>query len=568
MSIIGCMETKRKTRILLVAEFSLLNTGFSVMNYEMLKRLHESDEFEVAEFASYIGDDDPRINEVPWKVYPVVPSASNKHETATYQEKYRTAQFGELRFENAVLDFKPDIVFSYRDYWHDEYITRSPYRNMFYYMWSVCVDSEPPHPEWLSTYETVDLLTSYTDWGLNVLKNYGSKNLNIADHNTMPGIDLEMFSPKNKSAIRGAFGLKDDLNIILSVMRNQPRKLFPDLIRGFMETMDGLYRDGKKELADNTYLYLHTGNPDVGFDIVEEIKRYNASHKILLTYLCDSCKFVFPSFVRGEMCHCPQCGNLACHNPNTNSGVTREQLASIYACSDLYVQVSTAGALEIPIIEAKASGLPTIAVDYAAPFELNRMGGAFGKIKVLGFKQEGIRETGQFRAVPDIEHFSKLLRKYLLLDGDDRQSWAAKAREVAEKHHGADLTADKWIDLFKTVQILPEDRWHKTPDPIVIDHSKIPYNANDSTFVRFCCENFLPNKHQAKTFYQEKKILKGLSSTYTIVEGGGVAPTNRESIIAGFSEITNRYNHFEEHRYNMLVLQEEMTGPEIPFKVL
>ena len=49
MSIIRYMEIKRKIKVLLVAEFSLLNTGFSVMNYEMLKRLHESDEFEVAE---------------------------------------------------------------------------------------------------------------------------------------------------------------------------------------------------------------------------------------------------------------------------------------------------------------------------------------------------------------------------------------------------------------------------------------------------------------------------------------------------------------------------------------
>jgi glycosyltransferase involved in cell wall biosynthesis len=560
------MTTNRKKRVLLVAEFSMLNTGFSVMNYETLKRLHESDEFEVAEYASYVGDNDPRISSVPWKVYPVIPSGSKKKEMSEYHAKYKTAQFGELRFDEVVLDFKPDIVFSYRDYWHDEFITRSPYRHLFYYIWSACVDSEPPHLEWLSTYETVDLVTSYTKWGVNVLKNYGSSNLNISDSDTMPGIDIDMFSPKNKKEIREVFGLTDDLNIILSVMRNQPRKLFPDLIRGFMDTINSLYKDGKKEEADKTYLYLHTGNPDVGFDIVKEIERYGASHKVLLTYLCDSCKHVFPSFAREEICHCPSCGALSCHNPNTSSGVTREQLSDIYACSDLYVQLSTAGALEIPIIEAKASGLPTIAVDYAAPFELNRMGGAFGKVKVLGFKQEGVRETGQFRAVPDIGHFSKLLKKYILLDYSKKKELSLLARKTAERHHGADLSAKKWVNLFKNAPMLDEFRWTKTPEPIVIDVSKIPHNESDSIFVRFCCDQFLPKKHQAKTFFQEKKILKGLASTYTFVEGG-VSPTTRESVLNGIAEIAGKYNHFDEHRYNLLVLKKGEKEQEISFKV-
>ena len=49
-----------KKRVLLVSEFSLLNTGFSVMNHDLLSTLHNSEEYEVAEFSSYVSDDDPR----------------------------------------------------------------------------------------------------------------------------------------------------------------------------------------------------------------------------------------------------------------------------------------------------------------------------------------------------------------------------------------------------------------------------------------------------------------------------------------------------------------------------
>ena len=177
---------QEKTRILLVAEFSLLNTGFSVMNYDLLSRLQASGKYEVAEFSSYVMDGDPRIPQIPWKVYPVQPSADKTSENEAYQKNYVTAQFGSERFENVVLDFKPDIVFSDRDYWHDEYITKSPYRHLFHYIWSACVDSEPPKDEWLATFSNVDTVTSYTDWGLNVIKNCGRGRINCADFNTMP----------------------------------------------------------------------------------------------------------------------------------------------------------------------------------------------------------------------------------------------------------------------------------------------------------------------------------------------------------------------------------------------
>ena len=87
-----------KKRILLVSEFSLLNTGFSVMAYDVLSRLHKSGKYEVAELASYVSDDDPRIHQLPWKVYPVIPSNSKKEEMERYHREYQTSQFGSLRF--------------------------------------------------------------------------------------------------------------------------------------------------------------------------------------------------------------------------------------------------------------------------------------------------------------------------------------------------------------------------------------------------------------------------------------------------------------------------------------
>jgi glycosyltransferase involved in cell wall biosynthesis len=526
------------------------------MNYETLKDLHESGKYEVAELASYIDDNYPKINDVPWKVYPVIPSPEKVDEKAKYNAD-PTWQFGAGRLNDVLLDFQPDIVFSYRDFWHDEFITKTPYRNLFQYVWSACVDSEPPAKHWIDRWSTVDLLTSYTDWGLGVLNTYGGSRLNIADTNTMPGIDTTQFCPAaDKEALRDKMGLSNDVNIILTVMRNQPRKLFPDIIRTFMHYIHDLYKEGRSEEADKTFLYLHTSHPDVGFDIPMEIQRYNAGHKILVTYICDNpeCKHSFPSFCQGEHTYCPKCHKLSAHMPNPGAGVTRDQLADIYRIADLYIQYSVAGALEIPIIEAKSAGIPVIVADYAAPYELNRMGGSAGEVKILGFKQEGVgNETGQLRAVPDNDHLRKLIKKFFMHSPEKRAEMGVKARETAVKYHDAKLSSQKWMDIFDQMPMYPMDRWTQEPRIINIKHENIPYQLPDTAFVRWCVRSLLPAKHYCATYVYEKTLLKWLTMGYYVDAKGTIQQCNKQSIVEILNHEAQQYNHMELHRYNMLV---------------
>ena len=57
------------------------------MAYDLLSRLHKSGKYEVAELASYVSDDDPRVKKLPWRVFPVIPSQSNKEEFQKFQQK-------------------------------------------------------------------------------------------------------------------------------------------------------------------------------------------------------------------------------------------------------------------------------------------------------------------------------------------------------------------------------------------------------------------------------------------------------------------------------------------------
>lgn len=544
-----------KKRILLVNEFSLLATGFSVIGHAILKRLHDTGKYEIAELASYISEDDQRIHELPWKVYTAQPSQHDKIALDNFHKNYVENQFGALRFNDVLLDFKPDIVFSWRDFWHDQFITRSPHRHLFYYIWSACVDSEPPKEEWLDVYSTVDCVTSYTQWGLNVLRKYGGDNLiNISDIDTMPGVDIDIFRPMDKQKIREKYGIKDDAFIIMKCARNQMRKLYPDLIRSFMDLMDKLYKDGHDNIADHTFLYLHTSLTDVGFDIVQTIKRCHASHKVILTYQCSQCQHVFPSFLMGDIGYCRRCGQLSATTPNTSSGVSREILAEIYNLADLYVQLQIAGACEIPLLEAKASGLPTLAVNYAAPGELQLLPGSFGTIDVICYREESKRETEQMRGYPDCNDLIKKLYKFLRLDSEQRKKLEILSRETAEKYHNFDLAAKKWESLIDEVVILDHDRWVTKPQAIKIDLDNIPWNLPNTQFVRWCCRSLLPPKHVKRSFLNEKDLERQLNIGYKIENNKTRSFSKRELLSEIIKEVDN-FNHFEMHRYNKLVLQ-------------
>lgn len=128
-----------KPRILMVNEFSGLATGYSVYGMELLKRLHATGKYEIAELACYITHDDPRIEQIPWKVYPNYPESGDETEVEAYHSK-PTNQFGEYSFERVSLDFRQVVTIDVRDTFMFDFEEKSPFRP--YFKW--CFVAETP----------------------------------------------------------------------------------------------------------------------------------------------------------------------------------------------------------------------------------------------------------------------------------------------------------------------------------------------------------------------------------------------------------------------------------------
>ena len=510
-----------KKRILCVSEASFLATGYSVYTKEILNGLWKTGKYEVAELARYCEMGDPRLK-APWIVYSNMPDRNNENDVNAYHSNLRN-EFGLWRFNEIVLDFKPDYVLSFSDPWMDDFIGNSPLRNTFKWLWMATVDSAPQDDGWFEQFFNADGVFYYSDWGKEIVEKQGGPLLKSGP-STPPSVEADIFKPiQNKGAHRQSFGLDPNMFIVGTVMRNQRRKLFPDLMQSFSQYLEQC-KQSNTDLYNRSYLYLHTTYPDLGWDIPELIKEYGIAHRTLITYRCTSCKHTSPSFYSGPRAFCPKCNNYTYGFPTTQEGVSRETLASVYNLFDVFVQYSIAEGFGIPQIEAAACGVPVMSVDYSAMSDVVRkLNGT--PIKVERMFREA--ETNAYRAYPDNKDLIQKIYSFANQPFPMRQKKGFEAYKGFLKHYGWDKTVAKWIDFI-------ESNTSEKGRPIVpgpFDISNPPQDTSHTEFLDWVYTKIMgrPDKIGSYTYL---KTLKWINyGAKTECRGGLVLPD--DSVVGG-----------------------------------
>lgn len=438
----------KKKRILMVNEGSHLLTGYSTYGHEVLTRLHATGKYELAELATASFIEDAQSGRYPWRFYP-----NAVRDTDPRYKEYKSNEanmFGRWRFERVLLDFKPDIVFDIRDYWMFEFENVSPLRPYFHWAIMPTVDSAPQNEAWIETFMDADSVFTYSDWGGGVLKEQTGNKINYIG-SASPGVDLDVFKPyANKSQHRDAMGLETDINILGTVMRNQKRKLYPDLFESFAKFIDICLEKGRKDLAKKTFLYAHTSYPDMGWNIPNLLKKYGVSHKVLFTYICHNCNSYFPSFFQDAKTVCRECKALSAGLVSTQKGLTRAQLADIYNLFDCYIQYSICEGFGMPQVEAISCGIPLMSVDYSAMTEIvERSKGCLLKPKIKFLELE----TGAYRVYPDNDDTANKLFKFFSLPQPIRAKNGFIARQAAEKYYDWNTVAKIWENHFDNIEL-------------------------------------------------------------------------------------------------------------------
>ena len=542
----------RKKRILFCSEATFLNTGYATYTRETLNYLQSTGKYELAELASYGHENDPRAKDITWKFYGVMPPPEDKAATDQYNS-IPTNQFGEYAFEKVCLDFKPDVVCDIRDFWMLDFVERSPYRKFFKWCIMPTVDARPQARQWLATYASADACLTYSDWAGGVLTKQSGGKINYLG--SSPPSAHPAYQQKDKDALRKALGIDVNAKIIGTVMRNQRRKLYPDLFKAFRLLLDSV------DNPDEYFLYCHTSYPDLGWEIPELIQDNNLSSHVLFTYVCQETKQPFPSLFRGASTQSPYTGKFGSTLSNVRNGLSYEHLANVINLFDVYVQYANCEGFGLPQVEAAACGVPVMGTDYSAMESvLRKLDGTPIKPKAL-YKE---LETGCLRAVPDNELAAKLFKEFFDLPKSIRARKGFNTREKFLEHYQWDKSGKRWEDYFDSFDIVPDEQTWLSPPNIQTPAPK-PEDANGkkhNELARWLIVNALRDPDKLGSFLEARLTRDLMYECSTAVTGGMYfnessasfdgkntrSPFNFEMAYNHMSNLCNRRNHWEKIR--------------------
>lgn len=455
----------RKKKILWVNEASWKNTGYSVYGREVLQRLNQVEEFEVAELACYATEKMCAENPTPWKKY-----ANKPEESSPEFEKYLRSPsrvFGEEKFNEVCLHFQPDIVMDIRDWWMFEYQQRSPFRKFFHWAIMPTVDAMPQNPQWINTFASADSVFTYSEFGKKTIEQQ-CDNIDFAGI-ASPAASKDFYPIADKAQHKLDMGLDDKSIIVGTVMRNQRRKLYPDLFKSFRQ-----YLDTAKN--PNVFLYCHKYYPDIGWETPGLLDSFGLNNRVLFSYKCTKCQKFTVDFFKDSVTYCNSCKKFSKKLVGIDNPIDQTELNRIYNVFDIYVQYANSEGFGMPQLEAAYAGVPVMSVNYSAMESvLDNVNGI--RIPTISYAMEC--ETGCYRAVPDNKRFVYELNK--LITSDNMRNRGIEMSKLANQHYNWDKTAQVWIDRFKQIEIKDSSETWKSEVDIRIPVDTIPDDMHDLT---------------------------------------------------------------------------------------
>ena len=548
----------RKKRILFCSEATFLNTGYATYTREVLNYLHSTGKYELAELAAYGKRNDPKAANIPWKFYGVIPPDDKFEEEKQKFYASSTNQFGEYCFESVCLDFRPDVVCDIRDFWMLDFQERSPFRDFFKWAIMPTVDARPQARQWVATYQSADACFTYSDWAGEVLKQQSGNKINYLG--SAPPSAHPAYKPmENKDEIKKELGIDPNVKIIGTVMRNQRRKLYPDLFIAFRKFLDSV------DNPDEYMLYCHTSYPDLGWDLPELIQENNLSSHVMVTYVCEETGKPFSSFFKGAIAESPFTKRLSARVSSVKSGLSYEDLAKIINTFDLYVQYANCEGFGLPQVEAAACAVPVAGTDYSAMESvLRQLEGIPIKPKAL-YKE---LETGCLRAVPDNDLAAAEFKKFFDQSKEKRIDMGEKCRQNFLTYFQWDKTGKQWEDYFDSIEIVPSELTWDSPPRARNPKPKPenPENMMNHDLARWLILNVLCDESKVNSFF-EARLARDLLYRFSTATTGGMyfnessAAFDGKNIKAEFSfdqaydhllNLCNRHNHWEKIRMGMI----------------
>lgn len=526
-----------KKRILMVGESSHLKSGFGNYTREILSRLHETGKYEVAELSSYRTLEIPK-NE-PWRVYPS--AVSSGHPLFSEFSSNQSNQYGQWRFEFALLDFKPHIVFDIRDFWNYTFQEISPLRHFYHWIITPTYDSSPQLIDSINTFKNADTVLFHTNWARNDLLNNYNYNVKNLGPTANDAVDQNIFKPigYNKKFHKVKYGIDQDSFVIGSVMRNQKRKLIPDLIKIF----SNLLKNNNKKL----YLYLHTSFPDaLCWDIPSLLLEHNVSNNVLFTYRCMRCQSFSCSVFKGVKKLCESCKTDSCGLCAPSNGIKDTELNEIYNLFDVYIQYAICEGFGIPPVEAASAGIPVVTINHEAMGEIGKNIGAH-LVNVSHIFRE--QETNANRCYPDNGHCYNILQSLINMPKSELNNIGKNTRSKLIDTYSWDKTAKVYENIFDQIDTSLKLDWDGPLRPVNLQY-KVTNVVCNRDFIYDIVDNIIQEPYLKSTNFIQQMI-RSLDDGI-VLDGMKRIAFERKSAIKVLEVYANNKNAMELIRKNQI----------------
>lgn len=496
-----------KKKILFCTESSHIASGYGSYTKNILEHLHKTGKYDIAELSCYRTCDTPYTES--WKIYPnEVTKSDPRYATYTSQT---SNQFGHWRFDACCMDFKPDIVIDFRDIFMTTHECVSILRSNFHLILAPTLDSFPVKPEWVNNLRNADTVLTHTNWAKKQLEEIYNIKVDGVVHDA---VDHQVFRKKNQHKARMEYQVPADAIIIGSVMRNQRRKIIPELL-------DVLNHIKTKK---NLFLHLHTSYPESqGWNLPLLLQQKNLMHKVLFTYICRKCKHIqiHPWQKICSVCHrCRSSSFLA----NVNNAPTPEQLSNIYNMYDAYIQYSICEGFGLPPLEAASCGVPVITMDNGAMKELGEKINANLVETPFAFTSLGHHA---YRFYPDKQKTIDAINKLIHMDLQEKLALSETMVNKSQSHYSWEKTGKTFENVIDSIQL--NKTWKKIkPSYFKQLNTQVPQNLNNRNFIYYIIDNILHEPWLKYTYFIQKMI-EGLNYGAVADDSGKYVPYTQDN---------------------------------------
>lgn len=387
----------------------------------------------------YVSDSSPEINYL--KIDPDVPL----HEDQRPCIKGHADQGDQYAYSSTffvIQHFKPDIVMPINDLWGLYNIASIANRKCFKFVPYLAIDSDclfpgienPMHRPGLPPINTLPVLGTtdriivFTNWAKDVVNRTvtavtGNKqltNIGVIPH----GVDTSVWKqlPNKKELREKYFKLGDDVFLLGSVARNQPRKRLDAIMETMRIFIDKYEKPGKKLMC-----YFHCSLKDkMGWDLIWLARWYKVE---------DRC--IFDNRLQPGV------------------GPENEQLNEIVNCFDAHISLTNSEGWHLPALETAAAGVPNVITNYSAHADWGKDTHLF--VKVKAYYHEPV--TNFIKAVADTDHAAKQIQ--LLYNSKKMwEDYSKRGVKLGNKLEWSKV-CEQWVELFDSIDVsqLEQDRY-------------------------------------------------------------------------------------------------------------